>query len=303
MTTPYTILFAADFSENSVEAFRLACAAAAWREARLIVLHAIDPDSDEAGATPGGEALRESLARRLLEVYIPDRPLEVDYRLAVGEPPLVILHAAAQAGVDLIAMGTHGRTGLRRLLAGSVALDVLHEARCSVLALSSRRGVHKAGDIRVILVPTDFSEAAEAALGPARSLARDLGARLVIMHVIAIEPYLDGTMAGEIDHSADRHTLDAMRDRLDGPDLKYPVETWLRRGRAGEEILRVAAELECDLIVMGTHGRSGVGRLLLGNVAEFVMPRADCAVLVAKQPLHEPVPAEGGIPIGAEAAG
>jgi nucleotide-binding universal stress UspA family protein len=72
------------------------------------------------------------------------------------------------------------------------------------------------------------------------------------------------------------------RKRLEGPDLKYPAETRLVQGDAADEVLRVAEELGCGLIVMGTHGRTGLGRLLMGSVVEFVMPRAACPVLVVK---------------------
>jgi nucleotide-binding universal stress UspA family protein len=273
-----------------VEAFRVA-SSVAGPEARLIVLHAIDPDSDAAGTTVGSEALRETLLRHLREVYIPDRPLEVEYHLGVGAAPIVILRAADGEGADLIAMGTHGRTGLRRLFAGSVAMDVLHAARCPVLALHDGRG-EAVADIRVILLPTDFTKASEAALVPARALARDLGARLVVLHVIPLAPDIDGGIAAVFDHGEYEHTLDEIRHDLDGPDLKYPVETWLCRGRVVDEILRVARELECNLIVTGTHGRTGLGRLFLGNVAESLVPRAECPVLVVKSPTQAPASAD-----------
>jgi nucleotide-binding universal stress UspA family protein len=82
-------------------------------------------------------------------------------------------------------------------------------------------------------------------------------------------------------------------DRLDGPDLKYPVETRLTSGFEAEGILRVARDVECDLIVMGTHGRTGLGRLLIGNTAESVLPKADCPVLVVKSPRGETAPTSG----------
>ena len=72
------------------------------------------------------------------------------------------------------------------------------------------------------------------------------------------------------------------RERIDGPDLKYPVETWFSRGFAPDEIVRVAAEVGCGLIVMGTHGRTGLGRLLMGNTAESVLPEASCPVMIVK---------------------
>ena len=215
----------------------------------------------------------------------------MDYRLRVGSAPAQILRTADEVNADLIAMGTHARTGLRKLIVGSVALDVLREARCSVLALHQHRRAPGTREIRVILHPTDFSKASKASLGVARSLARDLGARLVVLHVIPLEIYLEGRMAAEIDSADDRHSLDVIRDRLNGPDLKHPVETWLRRGRVAEEILGVAEDVACDLIVMGTHGRTGLGRLLMGNVAESVVPKADCAVLVVKASRDEAVPA------------
>jgi len=118
----------------------------------------------------------------------------------------------------------------------------------------------------------------------ARSLARDLGARLVILHVTPPAILMDGTVAAEIDPSTYRASLEELRSRLDGPDLKYPVETRLILGLDREEILRTAEEVGCDLIVMGTHGRTGLGRLLMGSVAESVLPRASCPVMVVKTP-------------------
>ena len=76
--------------------------------------------------------------------------------------------------------------------------------------------------------------------------------------------------------------LGGMRNRVDGPDLKLPVETQLWQGNTAEEILQAAKEIGCDLIVMGSHGRSVMGRLLLGSVAEAVMRKADCPVLTVK---------------------
>src|SRR5262249_46020798 len=154
-----------------------------------------------------------------------------------GEIPAEILRMAAEVGADLIVMGTHGRTGLRRLLAGSIATAVLREAHCPVLALRSPAGTHQAKDIQVILHPTDFSEGYAAALQVARSLAGDLGARLIILHVAPVAMPMDGSMAAEIDPQSYRDALVGIRDRLDGPDMKYRVEARLGRGFDREEIL------------------------------------------------------------------
>jgi nucleotide-binding universal stress UspA family protein len=190
-------------------------------------------------------------------------------------------------------MGTHGRTGLRRLMAGSVASTVLAEAPCSVLALRTGQDRHNTHELRVILHPTDFSNASKAARRVARSVARDHGARLIVLHVAPVNIYLEGRLAEEFDPVHYQHSLDALRKRLEGPDLRYPVETLLTRGFDAEEILRVAQQTACDLIVMGTHGRTGLGRLLMGNTAESVLAKAECPVLVVKQTCGVPRCASG----------
>jgi nucleotide-binding universal stress UspA family protein len=136
-----TILFAADFSENSVDAFRIACSLAARDEALLIVLHVIDRDRDEGvRPSPGIEALAVSREKRMREVYVTDRPVRVAYRTSEGPAAAEILRTAEEVGADLIALGTHGRTGLRRLLAGSVAESVLRGTRHPAMALYSPEG-------------------------------------------------------------------------------------------------------------------------------------------------------------------
>jgi nucleotide-binding universal stress UspA family protein len=221
----------------------------------------------------------------------------VEYRASEGDAADEILRMCGVAGCDLIVLGTHGRTGLRRILAGSVATAVVRGAPCPVLALRSRSGQKAAGQIQVILHPTDFSGVAETAGRFARSLARDLGARLIVLHVLPFSQ-----LALPVDARGEREALDQLRTKLEGPDLKCPVETQLSRGDAAEEIVRIAGEIGCDLIVMGTHGRTGLRRLLLGNVAESVLPEAGCAVMVVKTPegeaeSHADRPAARGVTI------
>lgn len=147
--------------------------------------------------------------------------------------------------------------------------------------------------IRTILHATDFSIQSRTALGLARSLARDHGARLVLLHV-APNPVDEGMLASvPMDRRYYYEALEELRAPLDGPDLKFPIEVHLRFGDPAEEILQEAEELSCDLIVLGTHGRTGLSRLLMGSVAETVMRQATIPVLTAKPaaPRLEPVPA------------
>ena len=108
------------------------------------------------------------------------------------------------------------------------------------------------------------------------------GARLIILHVVVLQVLVDGTAAAEVDPGIYTDALEGVRKRVDGPDLKHPVQTMLRTGFAHEGITQTADEVGCDLIVMGTHGHSGLSRLLMGSVAENVLPKATCPVLVVK---------------------
>lgn len=137
--------------------------------------------------------------------------------------------------------------------------------------------------IRTILVPTDFSKHAAAALDVARTLARDHGARLIVLHV---EMQYAGTLAMTIDPNAARAALDEIRERVEGPDLKSSVETQLRIGDPVVEILEAIEKEKPDLVVVGSHGRTGLKRLLLGSVAEAVLRRSSCPVLTVRTPAH-----------------
>jgi universal stress protein A len=139
--------------------------------------------------------------------------------------------------------------------------------------------------IRTVLHPTDFSAPSEAALELACSLARGYGARLVILHVTPYEVTADEMIAVPTNPGYYGDALNEIRDRVVGPFPDFPVETCLREGTPAEEIVRAADDLGADLIVLGSHGRTGLGRLLMGSVAEAVMRRAGCPVLLAKGPV------------------
>jgi nucleotide-binding universal stress UspA family protein len=297
------ILFAADFSENSKDAFHLASSLSSESRTRMSVLHVVEPHWVAQEPVPFGQSTvpyydsgstptaLEALKRRLIDEYTPNHAIDVTYIVKEGEIASEVLRLADETGSDLIVMGMHGRTGLRWLLAGSVAISVLRRAHCQVLALHAAEVPRRTDGFEVILHPTDFSETSQAALEAARSLARERGSRLVLLHVAPLEVFVSGMIASEIDVQIYRETLEETRKRLDGPDLKHPVETRLCRGDASDEIVRQAEELGCGLIVMGTHGRTGLGKLLMGNVAESVLPRAHCPVLVVKVPAMVPTAA------------
>ena len=148
--------------------------------------------------------------------------------------------------------------------------------------------------IHTILHPTDFSAPSEYALRFAAGLARDYGARLVVLHAAEATPlgFLEGASAG--DPEAPVRAARQRFEQLDVPHVGASVERRFEVGNATEAILQTAADVRADLIVMGTHGRTGLERFLMGSVAEQVVRRAPCPVLTMTAPhaaAEEPVAA------------
>ena len=141
--------------------------------------------------------------------------------------------------------------------------------------------------IQTILHPTDFSSPSRHAFALACSLAKDHGARVIVLHVVPPAPAIamEGFVPPEPESERDR--LAEMLWQIVPADPQVRVEHQLSDGNPAREILRVAQEHKCDLIVMGTHGRTGLSRLLMGSVAEHVVRKAACPVLTVKVPLKE----------------
>jgi len=142
---------------------------------------------------------------------------------------------------------------------------------------------------KTVLFPTDFSTVSDAALAQATGLARGLNARMVIFHVE--EPPL-AYAGGEFYYGVpepSKHVLETMLKAIVPGDPNVPYTHRMVMGSPSDEIIRMAKDERADMIVMGTHGRSGVARLLMGSVAEQVLRHAPCPVMVVRQP--EEVPA------------
>lgn len=143
--------------------------------------------------------------------------------------------------------------------------------------------------LKKILFPTDFSHSGDAALAYATSLARDMGATLLIVHVE--EPpaaYGGGELYYGVPEPADEE-LRRMLGEVLPTDPAVPHEHRLVNGDPATAIVNLAEMEGADLIVMGTHGRTGFSRLLMGSVAELVVRRAQCPVLTIKQPARQAV--------------
>jgi nucleotide-binding universal stress UspA family protein len=136
--TFHTILHPTDFSESSRLAFETACALAAHHQARLIVLHVAAPLMRHPPWNPSIAFEAQNPQGKTFPWPQPEDPnLVIEHRVAEGYPPAEIVRLARTLPCDLIVMGTHGRSGLARVLAGSVAEEVLRDAPCPVLAVKN----------------------------------------------------------------------------------------------------------------------------------------------------------------------
>jgi nucleotide-binding universal stress UspA family protein len=142
-------------------------------------------------------------------------------------------------------------------------------------------------NIKRILFPTDFSHTGDAALAFATSLARESDGRLIIVHVQeAPLAYGGGEMYYGIPEPSTDELMNMLHD-VKPTDESVPVEYRLVTGDPADAVVRLAEDDEVDLIVLGSHGRTGLTRLLMGSVAEAIVRKAHCPVLVYKQPVRK----------------
>ena len=215
----------------------------------------------------------------------------VDCSLEIGRAAeLIVDHAAAQAGT-LIAMTTHGRSGVKRWLLGSVAEKVLHAATNHVLLVRATDERKKTEEVSLkrIVVPLDGSKLAELALPQAAELARTLGLEIVLVRAFNLPPPVynaDEHMVNlaelleQVRNEAQAYVEEKTRD-LQAQGVKK-VSAPAVEGLAADKIIDVARENPGSLIAMSTHGRSGVGRWVLGSVTQHVVRHSDDPVLVIR---------------------
>jgi nucleotide-binding universal stress UspA family protein len=149
--------------------------------------------------------------------------------------------------------------------------------------MPSTAGVSAMAEPKTILFPTDFSHASDAALQHAEALAVQSGARLLIVHVE--EPPL-AYGGGELYYGLPEPSSERILKMLEDVKPSDPKVSFVHRLTMGDpagEIVRIADEEEAEMIVLGTHGRTGLTRLLMGSVAEAIVRRAPCPVLVYRE--------------------
>lgn len=200
--------------------------------------------------------------------------------LLTGVPWAEIVEGLEKEGCDLCVMGTHGRSGLPRILLGSVAEKVVRHSPCSVLVVRPDSDVQPFAHA---LVPTDLSASANDALELAAGLVRPDGA-LTLLHVLELPVPFSGALPAELACDVDGHAAAALGKAAARLAPRVRTRTCTRMGYAGVQILATLDEdRSLDLVVMGSHGRTGIKRALIGSVAEKIVRHARCPVLVARK--------------------
>jgi nucleotide-binding universal stress UspA family protein len=283
-----TILVPLDFSRASMEALSYAVSLATKFAAVIHLVHVSAPD--EASEVPeAGHLMRqtaESLAfarEKLAETHEKHVPpfWPANSHVRTGQPYHEICQQAREIDADLIVLATRGHTGLKRILLGSTAERVVRFTPCPVLVVRRRKRAEL--HVRKILVPTDFSQCAMAGAMYAALWARTFDAKLRLLHVVfpPAPVLLDSVSANlpaeNITGVANaRLSMEASRklDFMEG----VKCETEIRTGYAADEICGETDDV--DLVVISTHGRTGLKHAFIGSVAEQVVRYAQCPVMV-----------------------
>ncbi|HTM26046.1 MAG TPA: universal stress protein [Vicinamibacterales bacterium] len=296
------ILCPVDFSEYSRHALEQAVALARHHHATVMALHvfAVAPVAEVVpiGAPTALEPVtlplsaRGALENELRKFVSPVQTEGVTIGLKIGEgdPLTAIVEAAEALEADLIVMGTHGRSGFQRLLLGSVAENLLRKTACPVLTVPPRADETTSLAFGRMLCAIDFSPASLHALEYAAGFASGVQTELYALNVVELmteggTALRDELVPGTPDFRAEFRRAAAERLTSAIPASVRAcarVRELVTVGKPDRQILHVAEEEACDLIVMGVQARTAADRMLFGSVAQHVLREARCPVLTVR---------------------
>jgi nucleotide-binding universal stress UspA family protein len=290
------LLLATDFSDCARRAEEYACAlTASWR-AELTVMTVVEfqPGLDREyavnqvyladrmyEATAGLAAFKDKLHRK---------GVQATTRVGTGLPSEEVIAAAQSEDADLIIVGTRGKSGLAHVLLGSTAERVIRMAPCPVLAVPMPKAEDQVGraiTLERILVPTDFSDCSLAAVQYARVVAGQAKASIELLHIMEPVSYgIDFTIESSDEREQKRTAATKKFEALSSEFAAAGIaaKASLYGGVPADAILKVAAQSESDLVVMGTHGRRGLSHMWAGSVTEAILRRGAIPVLAVRKP-------------------
>jgi nucleotide-binding universal stress UspA family protein len=284
-----TIVVGYDESESSKAALQEASLWVKNHGGKLHLVHAVYFDQEEFAILPSQMERRFEVGTQVCRLAKNGIKSEfglngnIESLVCEGEPPHVLVETALSNNADLIALGTYGRKGLKRLLMGSVTSQVILNAPCDVLVV--KKPCSKCtGSFHSLLVPFDGSESSKRALTRACELSKVDGAEVSVLYVI---PRYEEMMDFIKTESVKKSLFQAAEKIVEGAKklasaLGVEIKAVVQEGHTGDKIVEIADTMKHDLIVVGTHGWSGVDKAIMGSTAERVIAYATCPILIAK---------------------
>jgi nucleotide-binding universal stress UspA family protein len=279
------ILLPTDYGEGTEAAVAHAAFLARRHGARLDVLHVTGPAG--VGTRPFDIASRAGDVTLQIVERTDDSALRA------------IMDFARESDADLVVMATRGRRGLDHFLMGSVAEQVVRGAECPVLTIGPRAAGPEAPGPRRLLVAIDFSAHSEVALRHAAGLAGDYDATVDLLHAVHVPVLPPGYGIAPIGVDRTPAFVEGSRTALGSLAARHlPADragdVIVEVGHPADVILRTIEERSPFMVLLSTHGLTGLKRLALGSVAEYVVRRASCTVFTVrsfgKSLLPDPMP-------------
>jgi len=284
-----TIVVGYDESESSRAALKEAALRVKSRNGKLYLVHAVYFDQEEFAILPSQMEKRFEMGAHVCKMAKQELQTQfglngsVESFVCEGEPPEVLIDIAQGKKADLIALGTYGRKGWKRLLMGSVTSQVILNAPCDVLVVK-RQCNECTGSYQSLLVPYDGSEFSKKALTRAAGMAKEEGGQVTVLYVIPryeemMEFYRSDSIKRSLYAEAEKILGEAKKI---SSALGVSIITEVREGHASDEIVAASRKHENDLIAMGTYGWKGMSNAIMGSTTNRVISHASCPILVVK---------------------
>jgi len=278
------ILVAVDGSESAKNAFRQACRIVHHDKSWITAITVIPPYQDQFQTL----SIREKVSRALkdegdriladIQDIAKEEDVYVKFRLEEGSPVDCILDIAEENFFDLVVTGRRGLSRTAEALMGTVTGRIIGHSTCDVLVVPRDTTVNWG----TLLVPTDGSRFSAGSTAKAIGLAKVYGARMKIISIVDVTDEFQAQAPDAVESLVNqaRQQVDAVSKKA--AESGVHTDSFVREGESYKVITSMAKKQAADMIIMGSHGRTGVKRLFMGSVTEKVIGHAPCPVLVVK---------------------
>ncbi len=282
------IIVGYDDSEFSSAAL---CQAAGWirrHGGTAVLAHSVFFSEEEFTSLPEQREQRFKLGRNMCSTARDSMSAELGLNgnllafVCEGEPHDVLVDMARAKNADLIALGTHGRKGIKKIFMGSVTSRVLQSSPCDVLIV--KKAADCKGPYRSVLLSYDGSPFSKKALGRACELAKIEGSEVTALYVVPrYEEMVEFISSSIIKENIAQDARKVLSEAASlGAEMGVTIKTEMADGNEAERIVETARKLKSDLIIRGTHGWVGFDKALIGSVIENVIINAPCPVLAVR---------------------